>query len=128
MHNYFERNRIAISEATSVVDVVAISNPTTLEEGETAVLACVGYGDPSADARWFRDGMLITNSSLVSTYRETVDLYGVTLRQSFLELCSVDPSDSGVFTCVVDNFQVRATADVQLDVTLAGCKLKLTRS
>ncbi len=99
-------------------ELVAISNHTSLSEGETALLACVGYGLPTAEVTWMRNGQTIMNSSLVSVIEEDVVQEGKVFRQSVLQLCSVEVSDSGSYLCVVSNGLSDANFTVNLLVTL----------
>lgn len=104
---------VAIDE----IELVAISNHTSLTEGETALLACVGFGLPSAQVTWLYQGQLLENSSLVSVFEEDVVQDGRVFRQSILQLCSVEMSDSGSYVCVVSNGLSSANYSVSLLVT-----------
>ena len=97
--------------------MVAISNDTSLLEGETALLACVGYSEDDVEVTWTRNGATVVNSSVVFTYQEETVQRGRVLRLSFLQLCSVEVADSGVYTCVVSNGQAAVNFSVHLDVT-----------
>ena len=99
------------------MEVVVISNDTTLSEGETALLACVGFGQPDVDITWRFNGETITNTSLITTYEEEVTQGGRVFKQSFLQLCSLALSDAGGYTCVVSNGLTTANATTQLSVT-----------
>ena len=99
------------------VEVVAISNDTSLLEGETALLACVGYSEDDVEVTWARNGATVVNSSLVFTYQEEAVEGGRVFKQSFLQLCSVEVADSGAYTCVVNNGQISANSSVQLTVS-----------
>ena len=105
------------------VEVVAISNDTSLLEGETALLACVGYSKDDVEVTWSRNGATVMNSSLVSTYQEETVEGGRVFRHSFLQLCSVKVTDSGAYTCVITNGQTSDNSSVQL--TISGQSLKI---
>ena len=38
-----------------ILELAIISNDTSVDAGETAVLICVGYGQPNVDITWSRD-------------------------------------------------------------------------
>ena len=97
--------------------MVAISNDTSLLEGETALLACVGYSEDDVEVTWTRNGATVVNSSLISTYQEETVQGGRVFKQSFLQLCSVEVADSGAYTCVISNGQTSANSSVQLTVS-----------
>ena len=82
---------------------MAISNYTSLFEGETALLACVGYGLPFVEISWIHDGLQIDNSSLISVIETDVVVEDRVFRQSVIQLCSVATSDSGDYVCLVGN-------------------------
>ena len=87
-----------------------------MDAGETAVLICVGFGQPSADITWSRDGQVISNSSLVTIYEEDLAQGGRVFKQSFLQLCSLRMSDSGSYTCTVSNGLSSVNSSVELSV------------
>ena len=88
--------------------VIAPSN-STADEGSTVLAVCVGNGNPLPGISWSREGTILTNGSLsdrVSVWQETVEEDGVLFVQSVLQLCSLDGSDTGEYTCTVANDQV----------------------
>ncbi len=98
-----------------------ISNDTSLLVGDAALLACVGFGEPNVEITWKRDGAAIMNSSLVTITEEEVTQGGRVYKQSFLELCSLMVSDSGVYTCSVSNGETMVNATTQLTVEGKYC-------
>ena len=102
-----------------IVELVAISNTTTVDAGETTVLICVGYGQPNVDITWSRDGQIISNSSLLSIYEEDLAQGGRVFKQSFLQLCSVQTSDSGNYSCTISNGMTSLSSDVTLSVGMS---------
>ncbi len=88
-----------------------------MDAGETAVLICVGFGQPRADITWTRDGQEISNRSLVTIYEEDLAQGGRVFKQSFLQLCSLRMSDSGVYTCSVSNGLSSVNSSVELSVS-----------
>ena len=86
-----------------VAEVVTISNTTSVVEGETALLECVGYGFPSAEVTWARNGQTISSSPLISISEADVVEAERVLRQSTLQISSVEEADAGPYVCVVSN-------------------------
>ncbi len=99
-----------------ILELVMISNDTSLLVGDAALLACVGFGEPNVEITWKRNGEVITNSSLVTITEEEVTQGGRVYKQSFLELCSLMVSDAGVYTCSVSNGETMVNATTQLTV------------
>lgn len=84
-------------------------------EGETAVLACAGYGEPSSDITWTRNGVEVSPNITVT--QDDVVFGTRAFSRSLLQLCSVEMEDSGAYTCVVGNGNVSVSRTVQLTVT-----------
>ena len=95
---------------------MAISNSTSLFERETALLVCVGYSRIDVDISWSLNGQTVQNSSLVTIYEEETVRGSRTFTKSFLQLCSVELSDAGDYTCEVTNGQTTDNATATLDV------------
>ena len=96
-----------------------ISNDTTLDTGETALLVCVGYGLPSVSITWSINGETVSNTSLITIYEEEfIHSDGRVFKQSFLQLCSVERFNAGSYTCTASNGQRTASAETVL--TVAG--------
>ena len=98
-----------------LAEVAAISNSTIAEAGETVVLVCVGIGNPSIT--WSKDGQVLYNTSTLSIYEEDLLQGGRLFKQSFLQLCSLQPSDSGNYTCSVSNDFSSDSSSIDLTVT-----------
>ena len=99
------------------VQLVVISNDVSLTAGETALLSCVGYGLPNVEITWSRNGEVVMNSSRVNVSEKEVTRGGRLFLQSFLDLCSVEVSDAGNYTCTVSNGELATNASTQLSVT-----------
>ena len=98
------------------VDLALISNSTSLEIWQTAVLACVGFGHPNLYISWLLNGEAVEFSSLTSMSRVGVTMGGSTFI-SYLELCDVTPSMAGgEYTCVVTNGKTVATSTTRLNI------------
>ena len=78
------------------------------------MLICVIYGQPNVDITWSRDGQIISNSSHVSIYEEDLLQGGCAFRQSFLQLCSLQISDSENNTCSISNGLSSTNSTVQV--------------
>ena len=100
----------------SVLELAVISSHTSVVAGETAVLVCVGFGEPDVNITWSRDDQVISNSSLVSIYEEDLTRGDRLFKQSFLQLCSLQMSDSGTYTCTVSNGKASITSTTELSV------------
>lgn len=108
-----------IATGMETVYLAAISNHSTLFEGDTAILTCLGYGIPDVEITWRLNGEIIVNSSLVTIYEENVPLQvrGV-LKESTLQVCGVRYADTGEYTCTVSGGLASSSASTQL--TLVG--------
>ena len=113
------------------LELAVISSHTSVGAGETAILVCVGFGEPDVNITWSRDDQVISNSSLVSIYEEDLTRGDRLFKQSFLQLCSLQMSDSGTYTCTVSNGKASITSTTELSVgecvnwrTLLVCMFK----
>lgn len=99
------------------VELLAVSNETSLKEGGTALLVCVGYGGLNyTEIFWTRNGVALTNTSLTSIHHEEVIQGRRTFILSVLQMCSVGLADAGSYTCVISNGEISATALLKLAV------------
>ena len=98
-------------------EVVWISNDTTLRRGETALMACVGFGEPGVEISWSFNGALVVNTSLITIYEEMVVQGERIFKQSFLQICSLVEADTGGYTCIVSDGFTTANTSTQLTVT-----------
>ncbi len=99
------------------LELVIISNDTSLLVGDTALLVCVGYGIPDLDIIWSANGEVVQNSSIVTIYEEEVIRGGILFIQSYLRLCSLAISNSNIYICSVTNGARIFNATAQLFVT-----------
>ena len=97
-----------------MVNLVVISDPATVFEGESALLSCVGFGPSDVSIRWIRNGQTVINSSLINVYEETFFQAGRLFTHSFLLICSDNLADAGNYTCSVSNGLVSVNATTQL--------------
>ena len=100
-----------------VMNVQLASNDTVLNAGETALLTCVGYGQPSVSISWTFFGQTLERTSLVNIYEERIVRDNVGFTQSFLEICDAQRSQAGGYYCVVSNGKNFARARNQLTVS-----------
>lgn len=98
------------------MDVVAVSEPTSLMIGDTAILVCVSYGEETQETIWHKNGTLLTNSSLISFYDEFTNftLGGMPFTLSFLQICSVNFEDASPYSCLINNRGGFVSAQTQL--------------
>ena len=98
----------------------------TIDESATMVAVCVGTGFPQPSISWSLDGSPLENSSRVTIYEEVIEESGLTFVQSFLEVCSVDFMDAGLYQCTVANRIVNASSNFTLTVSRVGGELSLS--
>ena len=97
----------------------------TIDESATMVAVCVGTGFPQPTISWTLDGSPLQNSSRVSIYEEVIEESGITFVQSFLEVCSVNFMDAGLYECTVANRLVNASSNFTLTVNNVGGKINV---
>ena len=98
-------------------EVVVISNSTTLRTGETALLACVSFGEADVEISWSFNGASVVNTSLITIYEEGVVQGEMIFKQSFLQICSLAKADAGGYTCIASDGFTTDNATTQLTVT-----------
>ena len=98
-------------------EVVWISNDTVLRRGKTALMACVGFGEPGVEISWSFNGAPVVNTSLISIYEEDLVQGERIFKQSFLKICSLVKADAGGYTCIVSDGVTTANTSTQLTVT-----------
>ena len=62
------------------------------------VLTCVAFGVPAPSVQWERFGAEIPESAIVSWISDDVEFISSTL-----ELCDLQISDSGLYSCIANN-------------------------
>lgn len=108
----------------NVLELVAISNDTSLTAGDTAFLSCVGHGQPYVEITWIRNGNPLSNDSRVAIYESEITRGGRLFLQSFLDLCSLEVTDAGAYICSVSNNASSINATTQLYVSGKKCLYK----
>ena len=101
---------------TGEASVVIAPVDYSIEESATVVALCVGTGFPQPSIFWNLDGSPLENSTNVTIYEEVIEESGLTFVQSFLEVCSVDFMDAGLYQCTVANRIVSASSNFTLTV------------
>ena len=98
--------------------VVRPGNLSQLSPGDTLTLSCVGYGNPLPSVFWSRSGtnQVLTNSSQISIFEETLSESGVTFVKSILQVCNVQPNMTGEYSCTSQNELGNETATFELTV------------
>ena len=98
-------------------EVVAVTSNASVEYGQTTVLVCVGYGEPSVSVSWWRGDSQITNTSRVFITEELMSQGGRLFQLSYLQICAVETSDDGIYSCTVNNGSASSSHDTVLSVT-----------
>ena len=84
------------------------------------VAVCVGTGFPQPTISWTLDGSPLENDTRVTIYEEVLEEAGLTFVQSFLEVCSVNFLDAGLYQCTVANRLANASSNFTLTVNVVG--------
>ena len=82
-------------------------------------LACVAYGNPIPTILWNKGSSRLTNSSEVTIYQQVLNISGITLTKSILEICTPGVNDAGQYSCYAEdsapaNFEVMINQGKQL--------------
>ena len=98
--------------------VISPSNVTDpFTEGDTVTFACSASGRPYPTIQWYKDGVMLTNDSqLTSIYNEEFENSGLLFTSSILELCGVGEDDSGTYSCVASNLAGNDTMEFEVQV------------
>ena len=81
-------------------------------------LTCVAYGDLPLSVSWLRGDREVSNSSRVTVYgEEQVEEEGMTYVVSVVEICGVERSDVGRYSCVAENGHSRDSSSLDLRAT-----------
>ena len=94
-----------------------ISNDTALRTRETALLVCVGFGEPEVEISWSFNREPIVNTSLVTIHEEDSLQEERIFKQSFLQIRSLGEADTGGYTCIVSDGITTTNATSQLTVS-----------
>ena len=94
-----------------------ISNDTTLRTGETALLACVGFGEPDVEISWSFNGAPVVNTSLITIYEEDFVQGERIFKHSLLQICSLVAADAGGYTCIASDGFTTDNTTTQLTLT-----------
>ena len=91
---------------------------TEVVAGLTALLTCVGYGNPPVGITWRRFDAVLTNdtSPRITIYEQEIIEGGVIFVMSILQICSAEVADTGLASCTVDNGVANDTAEFQFTV------------
>ena len=97
--------------------VLIVPSNVEVEYDSTIVMTCVASGDPSPQVRWERNGVEIASSLSENFVFENRSVYV----ESFLEVCSIQSRDAGVYGCSASNIAGRSGLyQWQLDVSEIG--------
>ena len=106
--------------STGPPQVVISPGNSTVVEGSTLLLTCVGFGEPTPSVTWSTGGVQLSNNSRITIYEELVTENGVDFVQSILEICSAEEADGGQYSCTVGNALSNVSVNFELSVTAAG--------
>ena len=93
---------LSVTGSTSEPPSVVVRPPsdTTVDYGSTVEAVCVAYGYPIPTIMWKKDSCSDTSCSAnAKIYNEVVTYGKVSFRKSILQLCNVDESNMGWYTC-----------------------------
>ena len=96
--------------------IVLISDDTQAIIGERSILVCMtSQQEEKRVISWELDGQTLTNSSRVVITEEEVVHEERNFTQSFLQICNVNITDVGIYTCIVsDTNQLSVNYSTQL--------------
>ena len=92
----------------------------------TFIAVCMGTGFPQPIISWTLNGGQLENNNRTTITEEVMKESGVTFVQSFLEVCSVDYMDAGLYQCTVANRFDNDSAYFTLTVNRVGGKCCLS--
>ena len=115
------RERIILIFLTATAEIVIVPEDTRALEGNTLILTCVGYGEPTPEVTWIRNGTELTNTSRVSIFVDEIEEQGVSFTVATLEICSLDAEeDSGTYYCQASNENGTDTHSFEVEVVSQG--------
>ena len=97
-------------------ELVAISNSTSIIEGQTALFSCIGWGQSSIQITWAHNEQSVINSTSLSISEEDVVQNERTFMHSVLKVCSVQLDDAGAYSCLVSSGEISVNSSTQLNV------------
>ena len=101
--------------------LVIVPEDSTAQEGNTLIFTCVGYGVPTPEMTWLKNGTVITNGTRVTVYVQELEVAGMLFVQTTLEICGLNISeDSGLYGCQAANANGTETAYFEVSVKIAG--------
>ena len=96
--------------------MVIISNSSVVSVGDSVLLVCMGFGQPSINFSWSREGEEIIKDSSHMLAEEDIELGGRLYRLSLLKICSIQTCHSGDYNCSISNGISVVTASVEVMV------------
>ena len=96
--------------------LIAPSDETRVDIGATVIFTCVAFGNPIPYISWYQWDRMLTNDSRVVILTDTVSVNGTVLSRSILQICGVEGSDEGLFSCVARNDLNTTYSGFYLDV------------
>ena len=94
--------------------MVIISNSSVVSVGDSVLLVCMGFGQPSINFSWSKGGIIEDSSDMLT--EEDMELGGRLYRLSRLKICSIQTCHSGNYNCSISNGISVVTASVEVMV------------
>ena len=80
-------------------------------EGNNLVFTCTVSGMPTPDVTWLKDGVVLSDDD-----DRVAILTDLSMRESQLQITSVIPEDSGLYTCSASNLAGVAVNRTRVDI------------
>ena len=96
--------------------VIRPDNTTGIETGSTVLFLCASYGDPVPTSTWRVNGQTLNNDSKFTVYEDLVSRSGIIVAKSVLQICDVEASDAGVYSCSAGNVLGSDSASFEMSV------------
>ena len=83
------------------VTIVVIPEDSEVIVGDTILMTCVASGTFTPNISWSNGELVLSNDSArINIYTVELEKGGITFVRSILEICSLETSDSGTYSCI----------------------------
>ena len=96
------------------------SNNISHVEGEEVVISCTIESTPDPDVTWYKDGVLVTESSRIDIRIEDDSNQDVQIYE--LIISQVDVSDAGVYMCFANNTIIPSSVSITMTLNVTTGK------
>ena len=105
-----------------MLELAIISNSSNVTVGDSILLVCMGFGQPSVNFSWTKGGEEIIEDSSHMLTEFDQEMGGRLYRQSLLRICSIQTCHSGDYICSISNgiSVVTSSAKVMVEGTVLG--------